>query len=117
MWLARDRNPSLGVIGVKKLPMAALLAAQHPPLALEPIEDIPVLHVGMLACRGARSMRRTLRLTDAGPMVSNGQLRRDSGVRCGRLVGRLGHIRKHLFRFRPGQLLASNPLTELPQIL
>ncbi len=57
MGMAGDAHPPPGVTRVEELPMAALLAARHPTLARELVEDIPDLHVAMLARRGAKSMR------------------------------------------------------------
>jgi hypothetical protein len=41
----------------------------------------------------ARSGLTTIRLTDAGPTMSDCQRRRDPGVRCSRLVRRCMHVR------------------------
>ena len=99
MGVAGDSNPALGVIGVEELPMAALLAAQHPTLALEPIQDIPNLHVGMLARRGTRSMRRTTRVRHRRP---HGQAWNETanGGCLDPMVGRLQRLACSAYRFR-----------------
>ncbi len=56
--MASDGYPALGVCGMEELALAALLAAQHPALAVEPVEDIPDLHVAMLAAWRATSIGR-----------------------------------------------------------
>jgi hypothetical protein len=52
--------------------------------------------------------RRTTRLTDAGPVVSDSQQKRDPGVRCSRLV------RCHVFSFRFVALKSGRKAARIP---